>query len=240
MLGPFHEAIVYVDESGDHGPVSQDYPVFVLAFCIFDKSDYAENTTTRVQRFKFKYFGHDALVLHERDIRKEQPPFDILRRPGVRDAFYEDLNRLIEETQFTLVAAAIRKDKIGGSVDVYSLAMEFGLERIALHFNLKPNDPKLHVVCESRGKREDDEMELAFRRICAGSNFRNLVLPCDLVFARKERSHAGMEFADLIARPIGRHVLQPQQANRAWDILEKKFRRGPNGGARGWGLKVFP
>lgn len=26
--------IVYVDESGDHGPISAEYPVFVLAFCI--------------------------------------------------------------------------------------------------------------------------------------------------------------------------------------------------------------
>lgn len=31
----FSDYIVYVDESGDHGPVSSDYPVFVLAFCIF-------------------------------------------------------------------------------------------------------------------------------------------------------------------------------------------------------------
>ena len=34
--------IVYVDESGDHGLLSIDpqYPVFVLAFCVFHKEDY--------------------------------------------------------------------------------------------------------------------------------------------------------------------------------------------------------
>ena len=34
---PVHSRyIVYVDESGDHGPVSAEYPMFVLAFCVFD------------------------------------------------------------------------------------------------------------------------------------------------------------------------------------------------------------
>jgi hypothetical protein len=38
----FSDYIVYVDESGDHGLVNIDtqYPIFVLAFCIFKKSDY--------------------------------------------------------------------------------------------------------------------------------------------------------------------------------------------------------
>jgi hypothetical protein len=36
----YGDYIVYVDESGDHGLRSMDpnYPLFVLAFCIFDKS----------------------------------------------------------------------------------------------------------------------------------------------------------------------------------------------------------
>lgn len=35
----FGDFIVYVDESGDHGlaRMDPDYPVFVLAFCIFEK-----------------------------------------------------------------------------------------------------------------------------------------------------------------------------------------------------------
>lgn len=36
----FSDYIVFVDESGDHGLVSIDpeYPIFVLGFCIFNKS----------------------------------------------------------------------------------------------------------------------------------------------------------------------------------------------------------
>ena len=67
----FSNYVVYVDESGDHSLVSVDaaYPVFVLAFCVFKKSDYAQMVLPAVTQLKFKHFGHDQVVLHEqRDI----------------------------------------------------------------------------------------------------------------------------------------------------------------------------
>ncbi len=119
--------------------------------------------------------------------------------------------------------------------------MEFGLERVARHFDLKEDGPLLHVVCESRGRKEDDELELAFRRICDGDG--RLVkrrLPVQLVFGGKQGNYLGLELADQVARPIGRHVLKPDQANRAYEIIETKFRRSPSGKVDGWGLKCFP
>jgi hypothetical protein len=46
-----------------------------------------------------------------------------------------------------------------------------------------------------------------------------------------------MKLADLAAYPIARHVLDPKKANRAYEILEKKFYKG-RGMIRG--LKIFP
>ncbi|ALP53302.1 hypothetical protein Tel_09110 [Candidatus Tenderia electrophaga] len=70
----FSDYIVYVDESGDHSLTSIDpeYPVFVLAFCIFHKRHYAEAIVPALSRFKFKHFGHDMQVLHEHDIRRQK------------------------------------------------------------------------------------------------------------------------------------------------------------------------
>ncbi len=44
MASEFSDYIIYVDESGDHSleVVYEEHPVFVLAFCIFKKSDYAK------------------------------------------------------------------------------------------------------------------------------------------------------------------------------------------------------
>ncbi len=39
----FSDYIIYVDESGDHSleSIDKEYPVFVLAFCIFNKKIYS-------------------------------------------------------------------------------------------------------------------------------------------------------------------------------------------------------
>jgi hypothetical protein len=59
-------------------------------------------------------------------------------------------------------------------------------------------------------------------------------------FADKRTNSAGLQLADLTARPIGRHVMDPAQPNRAWDIIEPKLRRSPQGEVNGWGLNIFP
>lgn len=68
----FSRYVVYVDESGDHGleRIDPNYPVFTLAFCIFNKNHYAQRVVPSIEAFKFKHFGHDLVVLHETDIRK--------------------------------------------------------------------------------------------------------------------------------------------------------------------------
>ena len=68
----FSDYIVYVDESGDHGleNIDPEYPLFVLAFCIFKKADYISQIVPALQDIKFRYWGHDAVILHERDFRK--------------------------------------------------------------------------------------------------------------------------------------------------------------------------
>lgn len=241
----FHDSIIYVDESGDHGPVSAEYPIFVLAFCLFRKEQYVKDVSCSMQHLKLEYFGHDAVVLHEREIRKKPGPFKLLQDPSVGARFMDDLNQLVEDANFTLVACAIRKDRLSTGYawpeNPYHLAMKFGLERIANHFGLDETSPLLHVVCECRGEVEDKDLELAFRRSCdQDGNSLGRRLPLELVLAPKLGNYCGMQLADLIARPIGRHLLQPAQPNRAWDILRTKFRRNPDGDYRGWGLKEFP
>lgn len=59
-------------------------------------------------------------------------------------------------------------------------------------------------------------------------------------FMDKKHNSSGLQIADLIAHPIGRHVINPAQPNRAYDLIEKKFRKGQDGRITGYGLKIFP
>jgi len=60
------------------------------------------------------------------------------------------------------------------------------------------------------------------------------------VFADKKSNSTGLQLADLIARPIGLHVLKPEQDNRAFAIIDDKFYRNGKGIRNGYGLKCFP
>ena len=242
----FSDYIVFVDESGDHGllSVDPDYPVFVLAFCIFKKDTYADFVSPQMIKLKFKYFGHDQVILHERDIRKSTGPFRMLQNPKIREQFLADISTLVEDTPFTLIASAIDKTKLKNQYTTpenpYHLALAFGLERVFLYLSdLNCSEDTLHLVFEQRGAKEDQELELEFRRNC-DSNFLQRRLPFEIIFSNKQSNSTGLQLADLLARPIGRKILNPGQRNKAYEILEPKFRKSAAGAVKGWGLKVFP
>jgi len=246
MENEFSNYIVYVDESGDHSLESIDpkYPVFVLAFCMFNKNEYIEDVTKAVQRFKFNHFGHDMVLLHEFDIRKAKKDFVILINQHKRFNFMTDLDRLIDEAPFTIISMVIEKnllrEKYSDPSNPYHLALKFGLERVFSFLKEKKQaTSKTHIIFECRGKKEDKDLELEFRRVCDGDNqWGNL--PFDIIFADKKTNSCGLQLADLIARPIGRYFLNKKQGNRAYLTIEKKFYCNGEGEKEGWGLKCFP
>jgi len=109
----FSDYIVYADESGDHSltSINPQHPVFVLAFCVVRKSTYIDNIVPAFQRLKFGFWGHDSVVLHSHEIRKEHGDFHILRAADIRVAFLDQLNGVIAAADFTIIAAVIDKQR---------------------------------------------------------------------------------------------------------------------------------
>ena len=124
--------------------------------------------------------------------------------------------------------------------------MGFCLETLYELLQEKEQDDALtHVVVECRGKKEDNELELEFRRICDGVNRQGRRLPFEIIFADKKANSSGLQLADLVARPVGLNFLRPDQENRAFKILKRKFfcsggREGVGEGFENWGLKIHP
>ncbi|OAI15000.1 3-deoxy-D-manno-octulosonic acid transferase [Methylomonas koyamae] len=244
MNSPFSDYIVYVDESGDHGlnSIDSSYPIFVLVFCVFKKTDYVSTVVPLIQEFKLKHFGHDQVVLHETDIRRDRGSFAFLKSRQLKADFLNELTSIIQQSPFTLISSVIDKQRYRQKHQLaenpYHIGLRFGLERI--FFCLRQQVSLTHIVVEQRGKVEDDELELEFRRICAGDNYLRKPLPFQLVFADKKSNSAGLQLADLVARPIGLHYLRPEQANRAFEIVNEKFYTNARGDKHGYGLKCYP
>jgi hypothetical protein len=244
----YSDFVVYVDESGDHSleKVDPQYPVFVLAFCVFYKRHYAQVVVPSVETFKFQHFGHDVVVLHETDIRKEKGNFRFVSRAH-KHAFMDELTGLIETDNFILISSTIDKNRLRErNQNPYHLALGFCLETLDELMQEKGQDARTtHVVVECRGSKEDKELELEFLRVCSGANKFSKPLPFEIVFADKKTNSTGLQLADLVARPIGLSVIKPTQPNRAFDVLKRKFfcsggRHRVGDGYEGWGLKIYP
>ena len=255
MRANYSDYIVYVDESGDHGLKSIDpqYPIFSLAFCIFNKSDYIQTIAPALNALKCKYWGHCDVVLHEHDIRKGMADdWSLLNDKRIREAFLADITSFIQNTSFQIIAGVINKHDLAARYskpsNPYELAMLFCMQRLNDWLTRhQQSGTVVQVHFEARGKNEDNDLRLEFRRICAnaatavGSSTTDFSkIAYRIRFLGKKANSTGLQLADLVARPIGLNVLRPNQRNRAFEVMKGKLITDNDDRHQGKGLKVFP
>lgn len=160
----FSDFIIFVDESGDHSltSISAEFPLFALAFCILRKTDYVTEVAPALDLLKFDTFGHDLVVLHSRDIRKQQGDFAVLRDAARRAKFMSGMSAVIAEAPFTLCVTAIdkirHKERYRNPYNPYHLSLQYCLER-AYRFLIaqEQRGKRTHIIAELRGKAEDKD-----------------------------------------------------------------------------------
>lgn len=233
----FSDYIVYVDESGDHSlNCDTQYPVFCLAFCIFEISNYVKSITPALNTLKKRYWGHCDVVLHEHDLRKNRyGDWSILNKPDIREKFLTDVSKLMETSSFHIIASVIKKQNImqsssSNTANPYKLAMKFCMKTLNKWLLQNKQQQKIqHVHFEARGRKEDRMLESEFQRICNNELMSgNLATDFTKInyyirFLDKKANTPGLQLADLVARPIGLHILRPDQKNRAFDVIKNKF-----------------
>ncbi len=218
--------IVYVDESG-HAASEPDpqFPCFVLAFCIFKKDYYLRKLVPSLQQLKFDFWGHDMIIMHEREIRKSLNNFSILQSKTIREDFHHQLTHLMQAADFEVIYYYGEKNDKTAKEDLYHIATQHCLEQLYIRLQeLKQGSKQIHVIFEARGKKEDKKLELEFRRICSGGehNQHRKIYNFTPIIADKKCNSAGLQFADLVARPLALNRLRPTQTNRAYDIIKSK------------------
>ncbi len=223
--------IFYADESGDHSLTKIDplFPAFALSLCAFKKAEYCSRIIPRFLRFKFDYFGHDSVVLHEREIRKQIGDFTFLTDLVLRERFMADLTSLVSTSRFSIFAAVI--DKSALKLDLfptnpYGLSLRICVQSAYRFLEQRGQIGRTHhFIFEKRGPKEDDDLELEFRRLTDGDNdLRCRFEGFHIRFSDKRTNSTGMQIADLTARPIGLKVVRPDQPNRAFDAIAGKLR----------------
>lgn len=241
--------IMFLDESGDHNLrlIDRQYPLFVLGGIIVDK-EYAEGEMShKLAAFKRELFGNENLILHTADITRNRNGFEKLKDTVFRQEFYIQLNNLMNELEYTVVACAIRKDyhlaRYGlAALDPYLLSLDVLVERFCMEVG-NVEDGGL-IVAERRDPTLDHELELAWlnlkiqgTRYLQAKQIEGRILGLNL--RDKNNNLAGLQLADLVVTPIGRKILG-KTVKEDYRIVESKFRRSHKGKVEGYGLVVLP
>ena len=244
----------YIDESGDHNLIKIDpfYPIFVLGGVLVDQRYHDQVIKPELKQLKIDCFNNPHVVLHLYDIKKKRKDFALMQNQQAWNRFWSKMIDLMDAWDYSVIACAIRKHnhrtKYGHNArDPYLFALEVLVERLTMHLN-DSNDTG-QIVAEAR--RPDLDREFlstynALRTRGTGPKGR-YIRPADIqtritsVNLRKKRDNiAGLQLADFVLSPIGRHLLGKHD-HQGWSIVEQKFRRDPESGDyRGWGLVELP
>lgn len=234
--------IGFLDECGDHSLIRVDpeFPLFVLALAVVERNDYIESIIPSLGKLKLRYWDHEGINLHSRDIRKSIGKCSFLMDRIKRPRFMQEIAALMETLSFTLFVTVINKrlhlQEYGAVADnPYKVALTATMRRLELFLNGR-NELQLPVIAEARGKREDDDLARAFARDLSKRNSTRSAhglspLDCALTFCSKEDNVAGIQIADLCAYPCARHVIDPERSNAAFEIVKGHFYCGE---VQGW------
>jgi hypothetical protein len=238
---------LFIDESGDHGlaNIDPDFSVFVLCGVIFSESEY-QIFRERVNKLKVELWGSIGVIFHSRDIRKHEKEFQIFFDMEKKRIFYDQINSIIAESGYSIIASAIQKEefikKYGKLSNVYSISLSFILERTIFFLDRAPDASELEIIVEKRGRAEDLVLSQHYNDIHSIGTYyvtpeRIQFYKTKLKFTSKKENINGLQLADLAAYPIARHIIEPERVNLAYDILVRKFYE--DDGDR-HGLKIYP
>lgn len=232
--------LVFIDESGDHNlditKSDHSYDIFVLCAVLINEEGF-KIFDNKLRQIKIQMFGSDDFVIHTREMTRPNRANDRrntrLINQNFRRKFYTKLNYLIDKTKFKIIVSIIMKDRIVGKMwqdldDPYIFGFEFLLNRILYHCR----DEGCKIFPEKRTHTEDLKLELAFLRaknsgtkFFRGKEVSQIITEFRLT--NKNENNNGLQLADLVATPIGRHALgkKPKSIGNEveYQILAKKI-----------------
>ena len=212
------------------------------------EQEYAEGMLTEsLNELKRECFGSTDIILHTADLNRNRNGFEAMQEHGFRNLFRQQLNDLMQQLSYSVIACVVKKEehlaRYGvAALDPYLLSLDILVELFCFELDNARNSGV--IVAERRGATLDRALELAWLNLkIQGTKYLQAKAIEERISALNLRSKrdniAGLQLADLVVSPIGRHILgKPDRED--WMIVEGKLRRGPRGTAEGYGLVVLP
>jgi hypothetical protein len=241
----------FLDETGDHGlgHIDDNFPLFLLCGCLISEDNLVE-LESAVKKFKIKYFNTTDVILHSREIRRHEGPYQILFDLDLKGRFYEDWNNIVSYATFTIIGSGVNKIRhiktYGRSAnDPYAISLSFIMERLIFCLDSMDKEAKVDIKLEKRGGKEDNLLLAHYNSIIdkgtyyiSKNRLQNAIN--GLKIRSKKDNIIGLQLSDLCAYPLARHLLNPKVPYKSFDVIKEKIYCDRKGNFRGYGLKLFP
>lgn len=255
---------IYIDETGNSDLNSSDNPnhrYLSLTGVILELGYIDKVLHPALEQFKKRYFDShvdDPVVFHRKELMGKKSPFSSLENPAIEAQFNNELLKLLQLWEYTLVTVLIDKKTHKEmyktwNYDPYHYCMAVMLERYC--FFLEEKDAVGDVMFESRGGKEDRRLKDSFHRLynegtqfVNASCFQKVFTSGQLKVKPKANNISGLQLADILAHPSRRQILiysgveQPEErvfGDKIIEILQGKY-YSRNGKIRGYGIKTLP
>lgn len=242
---------LFIDESGSPSfdQVDPGFPVFTLCGTILSNKEY-ELFDRSIITMKRKFWNTKNIILHSSEIAAKKGSFEIFKEDKPKfSEFIRDMNTLITSTDFKILSTSIKKDKYRPSKipnihRVYSMSLEFILERTIHFMRTTESKNRLKIIIERRGAKEDKILEAEFCKLIKNGNVywkpkEFAEFTPSIHFRHKNENINGLQLADLCAYPIAKYVIDSNKPHPSFPYLEPKI-YCVEGNCYSYGLKVFP
>lgn len=241
--------LFFIDESWDHSlqNINEDFPYFLLCGILISEENY-KIFSEKMNLLKIKYFWTDNVIFHSRDIRKCEWYFVKLFDLEIKKSFYQDLNWLIQETDFTIISNTVKKEdylKLYGktAINPYNISLSYILERMIFKVD-EILSSSVSIYIEKRWKKEDQLLLSHYNTVLdiwtyyvKPLRFKNKIE--DFIFRAKIDNDIWIQLADLCAYPLISAIRNNDFTNPAYLIIDSKLYRNPKTWHKSW-LKIIP
>lgn len=217
---------LYVDESGDHAYNLLERPehrYLALLGVWFDQDRDYVTFADGLESLKRTIFGarpDRPIILHRSDIINRKGPFVALRDPERRKTFDDGLLRLIASAPFTMIVVVIDKaahlERYRSPDHPYHYALSAMLDRYSGYLNWK--NAVGDVMAESRGKEEDLQLRVAYRKVYEAGTYmfghdhhQRALTTHKIKIQPKWKNIAGLQLADVLAHPVKQAMLRKRE-----------------------------
>lgn len=255
---------LYIDEVGNDDTKSESERYLSLTGIITKKRGHDNHITPAIEALKSDLFGHNpphkTVILHRREIRRREPPFECLVQDDKNEEWERRLLKLIEDLPYIACTVMIDKHEHVQKYSVWQFnPYHYCMRALVERYVLWLNSHKLtgDVVVESRYKKQDKKLKASFNYIydhgtehIPAFRVQQRLTSRDIKFEMKAANVCGLQLVEMIANPSHQALKaqftgEPMTARfglKIVEILERsRYRRHPKTGQiAGYGQKRLP